>query len=237
MGESLDDLMKKVRGRVEALEARRLSRLDAVDISTKALLPFKALIYRETLIWRMAELSRSAFTSFAEDKLVSAILLTRAAVETSAILWNLCDNIEAAIAENVVDDIDDYLSRLIFANRAYDKAWEAFNVLNLVERIDKEAKGFRGIYNILSEFAHPNLAGAAGRYMRLTENLGAEFGVNIGSHGDSKQFGVSGLNLALTLFENRYHRVTEILPAFITLCEDHLKAATPRSSRASRSAE
>jgi len=84
MEESVEDLMAEIRGRVEALEGSLPRRVDPMAVSPTAKLPFKALSYREALIWRMVELSRTAFTSFETDKLAAAILLTRAAVETSA---------------------------------------------------------------------------------------------------------------------------------------------------------
>jgi hypothetical protein len=57
-------------------------------------LPFKVLGYREALAWRMAELGRAAIEEFEKDKLAAAIVLTRAAVETSAALWYLCGKVE-----------------------------------------------------------------------------------------------------------------------------------------------
>jgi hypothetical protein len=58
--------------------------------SLTAKMPFKALVCREALTRRTAELGRSTFESFENSKLASAILLTRVAVETSAALWYLC---------------------------------------------------------------------------------------------------------------------------------------------------
>ena len=59
--ESVSDLMNEIRKRIELLESSLPRRLDAMAVSETAKLPWKALFYREALIWRMAELSRSAF--------------------------------------------------------------------------------------------------------------------------------------------------------------------------------
>lgn len=48
--------------------------------------PWKVLLYREALIWRMVELSKRAFESFTSDQLVCGIVLTRAVLEVSAAL-------------------------------------------------------------------------------------------------------------------------------------------------------
>ena len=74
MEESTASLLNEIRGRLELIEFSLPSRVDAMAVSPSAKLPFNALCYRETLIWRMAELSRSAFGSFENNKLASAIL-------------------------------------------------------------------------------------------------------------------------------------------------------------------
>jgi hypothetical protein len=56
----------------------------------------------------MAELGREALGSFEKGRLVSAIVLTRAAVETSAALWYLCEKVDAVVKSGVIGDIDNY---------------------------------------------------------------------------------------------------------------------------------
>ena len=60
MEKSIEDLVNEVCGRLELIESSLPHRVDAM-ISPESKLPFKALLYREALIWRMAELSRGAF--------------------------------------------------------------------------------------------------------------------------------------------------------------------------------
>jgi hypothetical protein len=73
MDESLENLMTEIRGRLDLLESSLPTRVDAM-VSPESKLPFKALIYRAALIWRMAELSRGAFENFEKDKLALACL-------------------------------------------------------------------------------------------------------------------------------------------------------------------
>ena len=84
MEDAAASLLDEIRARLELLESSLPTRIDAMEVSETAKLPFNALWCRATLLWRMVELSRSAFESFEKDKLAVAILLTRAAVETSA---------------------------------------------------------------------------------------------------------------------------------------------------------
>jgi hypothetical protein len=92
---STEQLLKEIEENLAVLESRRFHRIYAMAISQTSKLPYKALLYREGLVWRMGELSRVAFDNFETERLVSAILLTRAAVETSAAPWYLCARLDA----------------------------------------------------------------------------------------------------------------------------------------------
>lgn len=95
MEESVASLMDEIRGNLELLESNLPKRVDGWALSQLSKLPFKVLVYREALSWRMAELGRAALEEFEKDRLAAAIVLTRAAVETSAALWYLCAKVDA----------------------------------------------------------------------------------------------------------------------------------------------
>ena len=222
MEESLESLMEEIRGRLKLLESSRPSRVDPMAVSQSAKLPFKALSYREALIWRMEELSRGAFECFENDKLASAILLTRAAVETSAALWYLCAKFNDTVQSGAVGDIDDYLMKLIMGSKIDPDLMKAINVLTFVDRVDKDIRGFRHQYDILSEFAHPNWAGTTGLYCKV--DLG-NFWTDLGSRDNNgpKRVGVISLSVALGMFESSYNSIADLMSAFIALCEKELK--------------
>jgi hypothetical protein len=223
MPESIEDLMTEIRGRVERLESSLPSRVDAM-VSSDSKLPFKALLYRAALIWRMAELSRGAFENFEKDKLASALLLTRAAIEAAAGLWYLHAKLEAAVKAGAQGDIDSYLMKLAMGSRADPAMPEAVNVMKFVDRVEKDVEGFRHQYNILSEFAHPNWAGTALLYSRPDPpNLWTDFSANIRGIDGPKNIGAANLSVALMCFERSYNRIADVMPAFIELCKGRLK--------------
>jgi hypothetical protein len=86
MNEPPESLFPEIREGLACLEMRLPRQIDAMAISPVSKLPFKAMLYRAALMWRMTELGRGALEHFEDDKLASAIQLTRAAVETSAAL-------------------------------------------------------------------------------------------------------------------------------------------------------
>ncbi len=224
MEESTASLLNEIRGRLELLEASLPRRVDAMAVSPTSKLPFNVLCYRETLIWRMSELGRSAFENYENDKLASAILLTRAAVETSAALWYLCGKIEAIAESGIVGDSGDYMMRLMMGSKTDPALPEAINVLTFVKRVEKDIEGFLHQYDSLSEFAHPNWAGTALLYSKPDPtNLWTDFGANLRSE-NSKNIGVVNLSVALMFFERSYNRIADLMPGFITLCESQLNA-------------
>jgi cation transport regulator ChaC len=222
--ESLPSMMAEIRERLEMIESSLPRRVDAM-VSPDSKLPFNALLYREAVIWRMAELSRGAFENFEKDKLAIALLLTRAAVETSAGLWFLNAKLEAAVRADATGDIDDYLIKLGMGSRTDSNMPEALNVLKFIDRVEKDVEGFRHQYDILSEFAHPNWAGTALLYSKPDPpNLWTDFGANIRGLDSPKQIGVVNLSVALMFFERSYNRIGDVMPAFTALCERSLKA-------------
>jgi len=224
---SLGALMEEIRGRITWLESNLPVSVDAMAVSPESKLPFKVLLYRESLIWRMAELSRGAFDNFGADNLVSAIVLTRAAVETSAALWYLCGKVTTAVESNDVGNIDEYLMKM-YVGIATGAPTEVVmprpvRVGKFLDGVEKDMPGFNHQYGILCEYAHPNWAGTALMYSRNdTENRVTYFGKNMRKADNSKTIGVVNLSVALMMFERSYKRITEILPAFSKLCESRL---------------
>src|SRR6476660_262391 len=97
-------LMDECRTRIQALESNLPKHLDAMAISQMSKLPWKAVLFRESLSWRMAELARSAVESFDNDNLIAGITLARAAVETTAALWYLYSKVNAVVESKIVGD-------------------------------------------------------------------------------------------------------------------------------------
>ena len=226
-------LLDEIRQRLELLESNLPKRVDAMAISRISKLPYKVMFYREALVWRMAELGRTAFEDFERDKLVSAIVLTRAVVETSAALWTLCAKLTATIVSGFVGDIDEYLMRLVVgiatdtpANPvAIDSAFpRPVKVREFLKQADKDIEGFSRQYGILSEYAHPNWAGTVLLYAKHDpKNRLTDFGENIRKGENTKGIGVLNLSVALAMFELSYDRIADIVPGFTALCEKNLK--------------
>jgi hypothetical protein len=218
-----DQLLDEIENELDVLESRLPRRLSGMEVSRLSKLPYKALLYREGLMWRACELGRSALASFRGEKLVTAVLLTRAVVETSAALWFLRTRIKAAVEFRSIADIDDCLMKLLMGTKAnLDIQPEAFNVLKFIDVLKKEIPDIRHHYEMLSEFAHPNWAGTALAYSKHDKAARAtDFGPYIRSAASAKRAGAANLSGSLLLFEAAYGQLAELMPRFVKLCEDH----------------
>lgn len=213
------ELMSEIRDRINLLESALEPRVDAM-VSPDSKLPFRVLIYRAGSARRMAELSRSAFENFEKDRLVSAILLTRASVETAAGLWYLSAKLDSAIKRKTVADIGKHLRRLLMGSRRDQNMPDPVNVLDFIDQVDRDLKGFREQYDELSEYAHPNWSGTSFLYSKPDPpNLWTNFGANIRGAKSARRTGVTNLSVALMFFERSYHRIADTLPIFIERCK------------------
>jgi len=222
MKESLDDLMNEIKERLRVFERDLPRQIDPLALS-RSKLPFKALLYREALIWRVTELAMAAFENFEANGLAAAILLTRAAVETTAALWYLCNKITSALKAGSLGDIDDYLMRLSLGSRVWEESPDPINVLTFVDCVNKTVEGFRQQYDSLSEYSHPNYSGTTGLYSKNdTENILTDFGSNVRNTDGPKHIGVINLSVALMMFHHTYNKLADVMSNFVALSEKNL---------------
>ena len=228
LGSSIAALMDEIRGRLELFESNLPKRVDAFAVSSISKLPSKVLWYREALIWRMAELGRAALQNFEQDTLVAAIVLTRAAVETTSALWFLWAKVAAAVNANVIGDIDEYLMKFVVgtataapnAQPTDPDLPRPVRVGTFLKEVEKDIPGFTHQYGVLSEYAHPNWAGTVLLYAKHdTKNLVTDFGKNIRCGDNAKTIGVGNLSVALMIFESQYNKIADLIPAFTKLSE------------------
>lgn len=225
MENSIESLLNKIEERVNRLESGRLERLDVKAVSMTAKLPYKVMLYREVLAWRMAELGRESLDSFQKHNLVVTAVLTRAAMETSAALWYVRVKVDTSVKSGAVGDIDDYLMKLMMgtatgdSNAADPVLPRPIKIGKFLEAVERDVQGFSHQYGVLSEYAHPNWAGTSSLYSKyIPEDRSTLFGQNIRGEG-AETVAVVNLSVALMMFEATYSQIGDLMPAFIALCE------------------
>jgi hypothetical protein len=222
-------LVNEIRESLAMLESSLPRQIDGFALSQKSKLPWKVLLYREALIWRIVELGRSALESFLSERIVSGVVLTRAAVEASAALWYLSAKVDAVVDSKIVGDVDEYLMKLAMGTAT---GWpedsspgavtmpRPVKVGKLLEQTEKDIEGFSHQYGVLSEYAHPNWAGTVLLYSNTNKQTAiTDFGQNMRKAENARAIGVSNLSVALKMFHTKYNRISDLIPAFISVCE------------------
>lgn len=139
------------------------------DISATAKVPFKLRVLRELLLHRVSDLSDAACLHYNNDSTIPALVLTRAAFETMAMLFYLNKNVEAAHNGRDVEALDDIAMKGTFGAKDKSTPYEAVNVLTVIRHLEKKYPGLEEMFEFLCEFAHPNCAGLMVAYHGVQE--------------------------------------------------------------------
>ena len=204
---------------VAELQGRLPTRVDLASTSLKSKVPMKAVALREALMYRLTELAEGACQLYEAGKFVPSIVLIRSACETAAMLFSLHKRIKDALSQDQVDDdFDAFLMRATFGAKDGQGPLEAYQILKAIDHVDRELKDFRKMYDMLSEFTHPNWSGTTGPYSKFNEEkVWIDFGRNI--------LPIPYLTILLPLvgslemFIRFYSKITELMPALILKCE------------------
>ena len=221
--QNIDDLLKEAKQRCQLLSECLPKRVDPVSISYTAKIPWKAMVYREALIWRTEELARTAYEMFTRNELASAVILTRACMESVAAMWYLQEKIQHVIDTKEAGDINDVLMRLLMGSKNDITDIESVSVLTFVEKINKDIDGFERSYKSLCEYAHPNRSGTSFLYSKPnSEKIWIDYGKNIRGKESVAVIGLTNLNTSLMIFEHSCNEVGDLMPDFIGICEKNL---------------
>ena len=158
-----EEALETARAHLAKMEPYLPTKVSAGELNVWAKAPYKALVVRGGLLWRSQELGADAIQAFADGRLATAILLTRAVIENVALHWRLGDLIAGRKA-TTGSELSDTLTRMLVGWKNDKEFPEAFNALSMIDRLDKIIPGVRDSYNQLSEVAHPNYGGVHGLY-------------------------------------------------------------------------
>lgn len=211
-----EEALAEARLTSERLNASLPSLVRAGELTHKSKLPFKAVSIRELLMHRVSALSCSAVDQFESKEVISGIVLTRAIVETVAVLYCLNKRLEqfvAAPGDVEEERLDDFLMKSLVGARWEEHPVQAQNVLSFIDKVSKEIELFRESYDSLSEYAHPNWSGMLGTYGEFNrERMELVLGNRTGAPG--MRSGCTVLATALDIFAYTYNSMSETLHAF-----------------------
>ncbi|MDP3823080.1 MAG: hypothetical protein Q8R33_16545 [Burkholderiales bacterium] len=186
--------------------------LYAASFTLKSKLPYKATSFREVLIHRVSDIADVAIDLYEKDRLVPAFIVTRAVVETTAVIYWLYQKSREFLEKQDEKSFDEFLMKGLLGSKDGTTEFESYNVLTAVDYLDKEFPDLRDMYNTLCEFTHPNWSGVMGSYSRIEKrkfllHLGREF------RKPPLAFGLGPLIGCLAIFQDYYSRLADVLKA------------------------
>ncbi len=191
------------------LTASLPDRIQISALTFKSKLPFKALAIRELLIHRVSELASSAVENFEIGRVVSGIALTRAVMETGALIFELHRRVTQFLVDKNVEQFDSFLMISLMGSHNNADLPLAMNVLTVIDRMNKTIDGVRSTYDTLCEVTHPNWAGTMGSFGEIDKE---KLELKLGSSDRATGFrvGVNALSGALMTFEHYYNALAEL---------------------------
>ncbi len=207
------------------------TQVDTKSLFELSLVPPRLVAVREVLRYRMLELSKNACDCFRTSQAVAGSVLTRAAYETSGLLFHIEKRVNRAIEDKTLGDVDKFLlqallgvkdEQVLTGAKSVNKMPSAVNVLtSITTHLDKQYPGLAGKYAMLCEIAHPNQLGALLAYAEPTVAQ-----LSLASKPDHATPVYPLLSIALKLFEHHYNLIADVFPAFVELCMRDAPRAT-----------
>jgi len=101
--------------------------------------------------------------------------------------------------------------------------YEALNVLTIIDQLTKKTiPQLRPMYDLLSEYAHPNYDGMLGVYHRVVGKIPTFIDHPASQQPEELNTAVGMAGFALILTDLAVSRYQAILSGFVTLCEEHI---------------
>ena len=182
------------------------------SLTLESKLPWKAAVLRESLLHRFSDFVDAAVKLYEADRIIPAFTLTRAVMETTAMMYWLFNKTAEFSETKNVDAFDEFLMKGMFGGRDAGSPLSSYNILTAVDHIDKQINGTRAIYDILCEFTHPNYSGVMGSYSHIDDEQHITY---FGKEHSKVQveFGLIPLVACIEVFEEYYNSLAHTLKA------------------------
>lgn len=189
--------------------------------------PFRSLVIREALFWRMHDLGQQILLLSFQQHFLGARILLRSAIETLAIIIYLNQKTQSVLdAELSYFEFDEITIQLLMGSRNNATAKTAINILTILQKADKTHHGLVELHERLSESAHPNYDGVLYGYSELN----AEEFLTTFENKWAANFGAEqepATSFAFEVFEHEYNhawpRLWEELELWLMANDDTLE--------------
>lgn len=216
--ETVDEL----RAELSRLAGMLPESIDLLALHKRYKAPGKVQMLSESLVWRQEELCRNALAALDRENFVTAALLTRAAMETTAALVYLHSLVTRSIEKGCSPELEEKLTGFLTGSKIWEDIGGAIHVNDMLREVAKVIPGyFDEHYAMLSEIAHPNWSGTMGAYGMIDkEAMVVRFGRG-GRSPENQQGTIIGrLAGSVGLFIGYYEMLGAMLPQFAKAVDD-----------------
>ncbi len=166
-----------------------------------------------SLAWRAHDFGDLSHELFVRKRVVPAIVLTRALMETTALLHLVYRKINQAINNQELGELDEFLVKCMSGNRLNSTEPDSPNILTAINHLEGEdgCEAYLNFYNSLCEFVHPNSLGTFYAYSSYSSrDRLLSFGQNKGiTEGNDVAFIAV---FALEVFIEFFDRISSLIP-------------------------
>lgn len=181
----------------------------------------RAADLRECLYHRLVELTDSVYEECQQGRLIAAIILQRAYMETQALFNALITKLEQALSSNNFDELQKFLTKALrgarskIATEQFNRP-ESINILTCIENMNKKIPNYSDHYEHLCEFSHPNSAGVNRSYSNIDwDNGKIDFKLR-NDRIDVQQI-TTWLDVSIDFFSFEYNRTASLLEQWMSL--------------------
>ena len=200
----------------EQEEALKLGKENTSPISK---MPYKLLCLRALYQIRICDLGQASHLLYTKKAYLPAFVLTRAVMETVAMLYVFFLKGSEAVKKNDIYNIDDFLMKALLGTRDGTGSVKHYNALTSIQHVGKRNAEFEKLYLGLCEFAHPNWGGVSLAYGEQIDE-GQMVIKTIRDAPFADTIGMKPLIASLMLFDEIYHGIEELISKFTEVCEN-----------------
>lgn len=177
---------------------------------------FKAEEFKELTLLRMVDISECAFFLFKHNRIIPALIMTRSAIETLAVIYYFYIELNNVLESKIItESFVNKLDRLILGNnfeKTEDNPFTPIHIMDCIRTLGKAEKGLKESYDFLCEFCHPNEYGMLNGYSTMNkEYIFSELNLTHLSGKYPNLNGVAILNYLLSVYINIYNEMDSMI--------------------------
>lgn len=169
--------------------------------------PFRSLILRETVFWRLHDLLNQSYALHQQGHGLGARILLRSGFETVATLIYL-NQLTASVLDGTLNFhvFGDKTVTLLLGSRNDTTNRKSINIVTVLDKCDKSYPGLMALYADLSESAHPSYEGTCIGYSTVDHEQYVTTFANrwMDMYGDRH---LRSMQLCMMTFEGEYNEV------------------------------